>query len=330
MANEITLTNATRTNLLSLQNTTTLIGKTQERLATGLKVNSALDDALAFFKARSLNDRANDLSSIKDQIGDGINVLKAAVQGLESMEDTLKQMKALAQSAISSPESMTRAKLASQFNELRSQVDNLAEDSSYNGVNLLKNQLTPFDGGIHRGGPWNSDTLTVRFNERIDTRSSAEIAAHPNTGSPVNQLIVSGLTYTDYKSIMATSAVTTYSAAQRAQLASGAIDPSTTVWGQTGAAAIKAITTAIKSIDSALVTVRQASQQFGTNSSMLQIRQDFTTNIVNTLKGGAAELVNADMNEESANLLSLQTRQQLGTISLSIAQKSEESILRLF
>jgi flagellin len=327
MANEITLTTATRTNLLSLQNTTSLIGKTQERLATGLKVNTALDDALAFFKARSLNDRANDLSSIKDQIGDGINVLKAAVQGLESMEDTLKQMKALAQSAISSPESTTRAKLASQFNELRSQVDNLAEDSSYNGVNLLKNQLTAFQGGINKGGPWNSDTLTVRFNERIDTRSPADIAARPNQGGPVNQLIVSGLTSADYRSIMATSATATYAPGQ-SPADGGAIN--TMVWGQTGSAALKAITAAITSIDSALITVRQASMNFGTNSSMLQIRQDFTTNIVNTLKGGAADLVNADMNEESANLLSLQTRQQLGTISLSIAQKSESSILRLF
>jgi flagellin-like hook-associated protein FlgL len=63
---------------------------------------------------------------------------------------------------------------------------------------------------------------------------------------------------------------------------------------------------------------------------MLQIRADFTTNLINTLKGGASDLVNADLNEESANLLSLQTRQQLGTISLSIAQRSEQSILRLF
>ena len=62
----------------------------------------------------------------------------------------------------------------------------------------------------------------------------------------------------------------------------------------------------------------------------VQIRSDFTSQIINTLKGGASDLVNADMNEESANLLSLQTRQQLGTISLSIAQKSEEAILRLF
>ncbi|MCC6915518.1 MAG: flagellin [Rhodospirillaceae bacterium] len=295
MAQEITLSTATRTNLLSLQNTTGLIGRTQERLATGLKVNSAIDDALAFFKARNLNARASDLSSVKDGIMGGISVLKAAVQGLESIESVLKQMKALAQSAISAPESTTRAKLASQFNELRSQVDNLAEDSSFSGVNLLKNGSAAFVAG--------ADQMTVKFNERVEPIG-------------VNQLVVSGLNVSDFTSIMAQSATAT-----------GA---GTEVWGVTGTAAITAITGAIRAIDSALVTVRQSAQQFGTQSSMLQIRADFTVNIINTLKGGAAELVNADLNEESANLLSLQTRQQLGTISLGIAQQSEQSILRLF
>ena len=309
MAQEITLTTATRTNLLSLQNTTSLIGRTQERLATGLKINNALDDALAFFKARNLNSRASDLSNIKDNILDGINVLKAAVQGLQSMEDMLKQMKALAQSAIAAPESNTRAKLASQFNELRSQVDNLAEDSSYNGINLLKNSIATFTAG--------ADQLTVKFNERTEQKA-------------VNQLVISGLRVADYKTIMGISAPTVYSPAARAALEAGTIQPDTTIWGQTGTAALKAINACLLAIDSALVTVRQSSQAFGTNSSLLQIRADFTSQIINTLKGGAADLVNADMNEESANLLSLQTRQQLGTISLSIAQKSEEAILRLF
>ncbi|MEQ9110653.1 MAG: flagellin [Rhodospirillaceae bacterium] len=293
---DISLSNATRTNLLSLQRTTNLIGRTQERLATGLKVNSAIDDALAFFKARNLNARASDLSSIKDSITDGINVIRAAIQGLEAIESTLKQLKAIAQSAISSPESSTRAKLASQFNELRSQVDNLAEDSSFNGTNLLKNSSSAFSAG--------ADNLTVKFNERQDTA--------------LNQIVVSGVSATDFASIIASSATATGTAG------------SATVWGQTGSAAVSAINAAIRGIDSALVTVRQVAQNLGTNSSLLEIRRDFTANLVNTLRGGASELVNADLNEESANLLSLQTRQQLGTISLSIAQQSEQSVLRLF
>ena len=297
MADDISLGSATRSNLLSLQSTTTMIDRTQQRLATGLKVNSALDDALAFFKARNLNDRAGDLSAIKDGIAGSISVLTAATQGLESIESTLKQMKALAQSAVSAPESSTRAKLASQFNELRSQVDNIAEDASFNGVNLLKNGTGAFLPG--------ADYLTVKFNERTDAAG-------------VNQLVVSGLRSSDFNSIMATSATVS------------GTPGATTHWGQTGVAAIFAITASLKAIDSALVTVRQVAQAFGTNASMLGIRQEFTSNLINTLKGGASDLVNADLNEESANLLSLQTRQQLGTISLSIAQKSEQSVLRLF
>lgn len=294
---DVTLASSTRTNLLSLQRTSNLIGRTQERLASGQKVNSAIDDALAFFKARNLNARAGDLASIKDEIAVGISVVRASIQGLEAIESVLKQAKALAQSAVASPESSTRAKLASQFNELRSQVDNIAEDAAYNGINLLKNTTNSFQSG--------ADQLTVKFNERTTT-------------SAINQLVVSGLNTTDFNTITARSAVATGTAG------------STTVWGQTGTAAITAINSAIRAIDSALVSVRQVAQNFGTNSSLLEIRRQFTENLINTLKGGASQLVNADLNEESANLLSLQTRQQLGTISLSIAQQSEQSVLRLF
>jgi flagellin len=143
----------------------------------------------------------------------------------------------------------------------------------------------------------------VKFNERTDATA-------------LNQLVVSGLSSADFSEIVATAATAT-----------GA---GTDVWGVTGSAAVTAITASIRALDSALVTVRQTAQEFGTNAALLQIRADFTTNLINTLKGGASELVNADLNEESANLLSLQTRQQLGTISLSIAQRSEQSILRLF
>ena len=141
--------------------------------------------------------------------------------------------------------------------------------------------------------------------------------AGPATG-PLNQLVVSGVSASDFSSILASSATATGAAG------------TTTVWGQTGTAAVTAINAAIRGVDSALVTVRQVAQELGTNSSLLEIRREFTQNLINTLRGGASELINADLNEESANLLSLQTRQQLGTISLSIAQQSEQSVLRLF
>jgi flagellin-like hook-associated protein FlgL len=294
---DIALSAATRINILSLQRTQTLIDVTQTRLATSLKVNSALDDALAFFTARNLSSRAGDLTSIKNAISGGIGVVTAATQGLEAIESLLQQMDALATSAISATESTTRAKLASQFNELRSQVDNLAEDSSFDGINLLKSGTPQFEGG--------ADDLTVTFNERVESDA-------------INRIIVSGLSEDDYATIVGTAVQAT------------GVNGSTEVWGQTGSAAITAINAAIAGLDEALISVRSAAESFGTNAALLQIRLDFTTTLVNTLDDGAANLVNADLNEESANYLSLQTRQQLGTISLSIAQRSEQAVLRLF
>jgi len=309
MADSISLSSATRSNLLSLQKTTDLIGQTQERLSTGRKVNSAIDDALSYFTARGLNDRASDLATVKDGLNEGINVIKSALSGLESIESTLKQMKALASSARSAADSTTRGKFASQFNELRSQIDALAEDASYNGINLLKNTTVDFGGSaqsaISSSSAFGSDTMTVKFNEK--------------TGDFRNTMVISGMTASDFSKMLAISANT------------GSTGSSTTAgWTQSGTNPISAIDYAIDMVDSALSTVRQTATTFGTNSSMLEIRNEFTSNLINTLKGGAGELVNADINEESANMLSLQTRQQLGTISLSIAQQSEQGVLRLF
>lgn len=285
MADSVTLTGATRSNLLSLQRTTDMIGTTQSRLATGKKVNSAMDDALAFFTARNLENRSSDLLTIKDGIDEGINVITTAVEALESVEDVMQQMKALASSAKSTAAADTaaRQKLAVQFNELRSQVDHLVSDASYNGINLIK------------GSP---DTLNVTFSESdSDRKLSVAGIASDATGLSITAL---GTTEGD-------------------------------TWMASGSSAYSTnIESTISTLDTSLNTVRSSAQTFGTNASMMEIRKEFTENLVNTLQSGAAQLVNADLNEESANMLALQTRQQLGTISLSIAQESEQSILRLF
>ncbi|MDC0196793.1 hypothetical protein OAJ93_04260, partial [Gammaproteobacteria bacterium] len=87
----INLSNATRTNLLALQKTTDLIANTQKRLSTGLKVNSAIDNAISYFQARSLNDRATDLSNLKDSIDQGVSSVETAMNGLESIADLVAQ-----------------------------------------------------------------------------------------------------------------------------------------------------------------------------------------------------------------------------------------------
>jgi len=273
MADEsINLSGATRTNLLALKNTTSLIAKTQERLSTGLRVNSAIDDAIAFFQARSLTDRAGDLTVLKGAIDQGISSVETAVTGIESIAEIVEQMKGVALSAKADANVENRSKSAVQFNDLRTQLDNLANDASYKGTNLLK------------GSPAN---LRVTFSE---------------DGS--STLTISGVA-SDSSGLSITTAASNWAA-------DGNID------------------TAINDLDSALSTLRSTASTMGSNASVLSLRLDFTTNLINSLEAGSAKFVNADLNTESANLLTLQTRQQLGTIGLSIAQQSEQSILRLF
>src|SRR6059036_67328 len=85
----ITLSAAVRQNLLSLQNTASLASVTQNRLATGKKVNSALDNPVNFFTASGLDSRSNDISNLLDGIGNGIQVLKAADTGITSLTNLI-------------------------------------------------------------------------------------------------------------------------------------------------------------------------------------------------------------------------------------------------
>ena len=102
MAGEITLSSAVRSNLLALQNTADLLGKTQEKLATGLKVNSALDDPTAFFTASSLNGRANDLSRLQDFVGNAVQTIKAADEGIKAITKLVESAEATARQALNS------------------------------------------------------------------------------------------------------------------------------------------------------------------------------------------------------------------------------------
>jgi flagellin-like hook-associated protein FlgL len=87
---------------------------------------------------------------------------------------------------------------------------------------------------------------------------------------------------------------------------------------------------AINALDSATATMRTESSKLANNLSIITARQEFTQGMINVLKDGAAGLTNADMNEEGANMLMLQTRQALGTTSLSLASQAAQSVLRLF
>ncbi len=146
---EVTLSAATQTTLQSLRRTGAFINQAQERLATGLKVNSPADDAQAFFQAKGLNDRATNLLGIKDEIDLAVSTVGAALVGIESIADLLTQMRALAQTARGQSNSQARA-IADDFDALRAQIDPLANDATFNAIKLI--YASPED-------------LTVVFNE---------------------------------------------------------------------------------------------------------------------------------------------------------------------
>jgi flagellin len=268
---DITLSAGVRQNLLSLQNTAALFTQTSNRLATGKKVNSALDNPNSFFTAQSLQGRASDLSGLLDSMSNAVQTVKAANDGITAIQKLVDSAKALANQALQSSDAATRADLATQFGTLRTQIDQLAADAGFNGINLL-----------------NGDDLDVNFNE---------------DGS--STLSITGVTDT-------TAGDLAIAAAANAWVANADVNA------------------AIDDLTAATTTLRSQAKTFGSNLSVVQTRQDFTKNVINTLQVGADNLTLADTNEEGANLTALQTRQQISTIALSLANQANQQVLRLF
>jgi flagellin-like hook-associated protein FlgL len=139
----ITLSAGVRQNLLSLQSISAELNTTQNALATGKKVNSALDNANEYFTAQSLNNRANSLSSLLDGITNGVNTIQAANNGISAITKLVESAQSLTTQAQQTTDSTVRSNLATQYGAILTQIDQLAGDSGYNGTNLLSgNSLT--------------------------------------------------------------------------------------------------------------------------------------------------------------------------------------------
>ena len=99
----IVLSASVRQNLLSLQSTADLLATTQNRLSTGKKVNTALDNPTNYFTAQGLDNRANDISNLLDGIGNGVQVLQAANTGLTSLQKLVDTAKSIANQVLQAP-----------------------------------------------------------------------------------------------------------------------------------------------------------------------------------------------------------------------------------
>ncbi|HTQ83376.1 MAG TPA: flagellin [Pseudolabrys sp.] len=140
---DITLSAGVRQNLLSLQNISKELQTTQNHLATGKKVNSALDNANEYFTSQGLTNRANSLSGLLDGITNGINTIQAANNGITAITKLVQSAQSLVTQAQQTSDTTVRASLATQYGQILTQIDQLAGDSGYNGTNLLSgNNLT--------------------------------------------------------------------------------------------------------------------------------------------------------------------------------------------
>ncbi|TWI78449.1 flagellin-like protein, partial [Roseibium hamelinense] len=166
---DINLSAAVRQNLLTLQSTARLTSDVQNKLATGLKVNSALDNPNSFFTASGLNSRANDLGNLLEDMGQSLQTIKAADKGIQSITDLVESAKAKANQALQTQSQFERAQFASQYNDLLEQIEDLAKDSDYKGKNLLAgagNELTTIFNED------NTSSLTVDAVDYTDTTLS--------------------------------------------------------------------------------------------------------------------------------------------------------------
>ena len=411
----IVLSKGIRNNLLQLQNTASNIATTQGRLATGKKVNSALDNPANFFTSNSLNDRAGDLGDLLDGISNAIQTINAANNGITSITNLVKSAQSTAKQAIqSSPTtgrltgSGTSAAVLNSATSLTTNLGFTAGDTITIGDGTNTLTLTVGAAGSYAGvtgGGTATQTATVgsvqdildavnattngtsnllataalTSDGKLQIESVGLNAVSLQTNNTATNASVAALGFVGANGATALSGTGTTNATRNTlaaqfdtiltqidQLAkdsgyngknllsgdsikvvfnektgslqnslsiSGVDDSSTGLGIQKSANKFqtdKNINDSLTELTNALAGLRTQSSSLGSNLSVVQARQDFTKQTINTLKTGADNLVLADQNEEAANLLALQTRQQLSQTALSLANQADQGVLRLF
>ena len=405
---DISLTASMRTNLLSLQNTQSLMDMTQERLSTGLKVNSAIDNAASYYTAQSLNNRANDLNALLDSMGQGIQTIQAANEGIEAITDFVEQAKAIANSARDVASKTDIKGLQAKFSDVGvpttpktatgtslefevTRTDGTTLDKSLkDAVDKVNAELEAADlqakslddyvaqvkKAIEAGGEefakivdikvddkTGKITFTAKAGYNIKATGAGDLAGlgkDPDAGTPTNDDTSTVAVNTDrQKYALQINEILT----QIDNLAKDAgykginllqMNTLTVIFNEDRSSQIEVkgtdassvglmldeavnnwqtnedIETSIRQTEEAISSLRIMASDYGNYYSIVQNRQSFTKSLVNVLTEGADNLTLADMNEESANMLALQTRQQLAINSLSLASQAAQGVLQLF
>jgi len=389
---EIVLSSGVRNNLISLQTTAKLLGDTQQKLATGRRVNSALDDPTNFFTSQSLGNRANDLSRLIDGIGNATQTLRAADNGISAITTLVENAQATARQAQQSASTngvvtteglsvvgttnLTTGLTAAGGTSFEA-TDKITVTDGTNTVTLTigaGSTVQDLVDAVNNDGTLEAKASIkdgeLRFDSTAATGGTVTVGVTDVATTVVNSVASLGLTALTATATGTQNTDRTSFASQfddlRSQIDQLAGDASfnginlldgdslTVTFNEDGTSALgisgvtfnsaglgvvastdgfqddDAISDALSNLDSALSALRSQSATFGSNLSVVETRESFTNDLVNTLQVGADNLVLADTNKEGANLLALQTRQSLSSTALSLAAQSDQNVLRLF
>jgi flagellin len=198
--------NATASSALhALQTHQSQLDTNLNRVATGRSVNTVRDNGQAYVLAQGLLDRASTLSQVGQQIGQGIGAVQAAQSGLDTIGSLVKGLKSIANQALASTDPAQQAKLQTQYNDLAKQVDAIAADASYNGVNLIKSGATSTVSvagttvsgksadaaslGITPAANWQGNANAIRADlDKLDKATQSVRSQQADLGSNVTRL----------------------------------------------------------------------------------------------------------------------------------------------
>jgi len=405
---DIVLSASVRQNLLSLQSTADLLSTTQNRLATGNKVNSALDNPTNYFTAQSLNSRASDINNLLDGIGNGVQVLQAANTGITSLQKLVDTAKSIANQALQTSQGYTTkssdtfvgsatggtgAATAADLNQgaltgAKFQI----QDSTGNNITItIGSTYSALSGGaatVKSVDDLNNVLSAAGLSVSASLGSATDSLTFTSTNDSAGQTITqtgNAPTAADAIDIKATGATGTVTAAvadvqsqaTRASLVSqynAVLDQIKTtaqdssfngvnllngdnlklVFNETGKSTLNiagftddatglglntlansdfqdntSTNSVLTALNDASSTLRSQASSLGSNLSVVQIRQDFSKNLINVLQTGASNLTLADTNEEAANSQALSTRQSIAVSALALANQSQQSVLKL-
>lgn len=326
-----------RSNLLTLQQNTNAFNQVNSRLATGRSVNSAVDNPTNYFADVNLKDRASGLRDRLDAMGQSIQRIQAADAGISRVRTVISQMKGVVNDAIGQTDSDQREALGRQFNSLIVQMGEIVKDSSYAGSNLLSGLETDsvqfsesFDDSkldvlgfnIQRAGA-DGDASSFRM-DADGFLNAANTAGAAMDGTNGVQALADGSNH----AIFITSQYSGTGAAAAGIRSFGASTGAHNIdWRQDNYKT--ELADLIKDIEQFDNVLKAEASALANNLAIITNREEFTNDMINTLEEGGDKLVLADLNEEAANLLALQTANQLGTQALSLANQQSQSVLQL-